>query len=181
MTYSCVLCLRHMLQKGAGRYYALKGWGEKRRDLFAKYQGGERTHKSGDGVTQAPCRVEERKDCLCIRLLLTCFSLLFLFSGPEKQRSRGEGLYPGHPGCLRPPPSVPLPQPRCLGSSAPSRPHSSLGCVPPALMSLYQSPELFLARCSRPEGLLKASRNYYRGRCQGAIDLATCDSLGKEG
>lgn len=119
MTYSCVLCLRHMLQKGAGRYYALKGWREKRRDLFAKYQGVERTHKSGDGVTQAPCRVEERKDCLCIRLLLTCFSLLFLFSGPEKQRSQGEGALSRPPRLssstsLRPLAPAPLPGPLSL-------------------------------------------------------------------
>lgn len=28
MTYSCVLCLQHMLQEGQGSYYALKGWRE---------------------------------------------------------------------------------------------------------------------------------------------------------
>lgn len=28
MTYSCVLCLQHMLQEGEGSYYALKGWRE---------------------------------------------------------------------------------------------------------------------------------------------------------
>lgn len=38
-----------------------------------------REHKSGYGVTQAPCKVEERKDCLCVSLLLACSLLLFLF------------------------------------------------------------------------------------------------------
>lgn len=28
---SCVLCLQHMLQKGAGSYYALKGWRKKKK------------------------------------------------------------------------------------------------------------------------------------------------------
>lgn len=83
---SCVLCLQHMLQKGAGSYYALKGWRKKKTEETCSPNTKEyREHKSGYGVTQAPCKVEERKDCLCVSLLLACFLLLLLFLGSEKQ------------------------------------------------------------------------------------------------
>lgn len=82
MTYSCVLCLQHMLQEGKGSYYALNGWRESAETCRPSTRE-HREQKSGFGVTWVLWKVEKGKDWLCVLLLLTSFPLSFLFPGAE--------------------------------------------------------------------------------------------------
>lgn len=135
-------------------------------------------------VSPRPCESGGEKGSLLYLAAINMLSVVISLPRVREIR-KPKRPYPGHPGIRITPAFFVHPSSSPCPSSLPCLlspyPRFSLGCVPLVLMSLYQSPELFLARCSHPEGLLKASRNYYHGRCQGAIDLATCDSLGKEG
>lgn len=164
-----------MLQKRRRQLLYFKRLERKRRDLCAKYQGVQRTQIRlwchPDPVQSG----EEEKGLLsyldAINMLSVVISLPWV--------RRRSGSLPACPAFFVHLDSFPCPGPMPCPPS--HWPQFSLSCVPVALMSLYQSPELFLAWRSGPQGLLKAIRNYCHGRCQGAIDLATCDSLGKEG
>lgn len=176
--FLCSLSPTHASERRRQLLY-FKRLERKRRDLCAKYQGVQRT-QIRLRCHPGPVQSGEEKGLLSHLAAINMLSVVI--SLPRvREILKAEWLSPSQPsGFLCPPGSLPL-APGPLPCPPFLCPRFSLGCVLLALMSLYQSPELFLARRSSPQGLLKASRNYYHGRCQGAIDLTTCDSLGKEG
>lgn len=113
MTYSCVLCLQHMLQKGAGGYYALKGWRKKRtktKRTCSPNTKEYREHKSGYGVTQAPVQSGGEKG-LPLCLAATSMPSIVISLPRVRETVKPERLYPGHPGFLYHLPSGPAPFP----------------------------------------------------------------------